>query len=260
MKGMPGTFLLVFVFVLLLVLPSCNRQRLLYADFEEDRIGGVPETGLLGDPEGDRMVLSGSGNSAYGIEGRTFKDRTTKWLYLRKEGSAGTSARAIFKPKPASSENLAYTIQWTGLIKELPANSYPLHISVKKEGNYHPYMALIIKQERTPDGEPKKYGVYSAHEEDDAPPIGYLRAGIPHHITINVFTQLTEASSYKYQVLGLMGDNYYGEYYTDSEGPIDAPTVWFEFSHGTGKGFYTHYSIDKIMIIRSQKSLDEQWP
>ena len=218
--------------------------QLLYADFESDTDGALPDFDLPGEPVGDKLDWNGAVSGSILpvsiiTKERTIDDETVSTHWLRVASvSSNPGDRLILLPNRSGDTGNVFTIQWEGDFVAMPAPSPTLNFAVKTNTSFsaHPIISFkfVPRGGATSDF---KIDVHLTDANGEAgEKIGELQNQTFHRFTITVNL---EASTYTI-IGGNLGSVNSGlQNFTPDTSPR-APLLQLSFANlGMGATFYS---------------------
>ena len=238
MKNASKLGLPVLVLLIIQLLSSCNSQKVLHADFEDDVINTFPRLDLPGDPTGDLIQWYGAPGEHLKVVSRADdNDQTANWLLLDQSTLDPSFYPGLlsFVPTATSIENSLFTFTWVGKIGGPPNSSLlDVSISISENSNHQSdsVISLLMKPQPYVSGEGyRRFGVY-LYENGmlSNEPIGILRSGITHSVIITISEENNE-----YTIAGI-GHTITRAFSQDLT--LNQPTLSFIFNGFPGIGNY----------------------
>ncbi len=172
----------IYFFILLfLIVSGCTRERILYADFESDRPGSLPDLDLPGGPVGDGIRWSGpNGLSNPRLQVRV-RDTSQVLNYFHSSGAAN-ELPATVEFHPSASDEDIYSVTWRGtlLLPPVPAELL-VRVTAGREHGAREIVRLAMRLEVS--GGVRRLAVYDS-KTDSEERIGYLTPSVQHTLTV----------------------------------------------------------------------------
>lgn len=229
----------VGILLLLQFLSSCNSEKVLHADFEDDAHNSFPNLNLPGDPVGDEIQWYGNrGEHLKVLSQVNARDETENWMSFEQITSDPNFYPGLLSFTPASTSigNSLYTITWVGKIGG-PAgasNLLDIKISITENASNHSgrVLAMVLKPQSFAHGDgSRRFGVYLSEGGSlSAEPIGIIRSGIPHSVIITISEEERE-----YTIAGI-GHTITRSFSSDIN--LNRPSLSFIFDGFPGIGVY----------------------
>lgn len=238
MKNFNRLVLFVTSIMLIQLLSSCNSQKVLNADFEDDELNAYPTLDLPGDPTGDLIQWFGNpGEFLRVLSWTDDNNETNNWLSFNQNSSDPNFYPGIlsFIPVATSIQNSLYTFTWVGRIDGPPPSSFlDIHLTITENSSHgsDQVLSLVLKPQSFVTGESsRRFGVYMSEGGTlSSEPLGIIRSGRAHSFVITISEEDRE-----YTIAGV-GPAFTGSF--SSEINLNRPTLSCIFSGFPGNGSY----------------------